>query len=324
MNVGKEGEKMNASSAEAFLRTILPDMGGGKHKGQGGRIGVLGGSVDYAGAPYFSGMSALRSGAELLYLFTAEEATVPIKSYSPELMVSGAYRWSKISSLDPKISDEERARFVKNVTRVFPRLHALVVGPGLGRDPSVLRGVEEIMLKAKDINLPLVVDADGMFLVTSSPRIMKDYKSAVLTPNAAEYRRLSNALMGTDDADIVALCRKLSGPLILRKGLVDEVASVDTSGPPLACRETGSLKRPGGLGDILSGAVAVFLAWGIQRKKNPAFACLTACALVRRASREAYRFNGRSMLATDVLENIGGAFRAMCPVLGSGGGGSGG
>ena len=50
--------------------------------------GVLGGSVDYAGAPFYAGMAALRVGAELLYLFTAEEATGPIKGYSPELMAS--------------------------------------------------------------------------------------------------------------------------------------------------------------------------------------------------------------------------------------------
>ena len=65
-----------------LLLDIAPPLDGSAHKGQAGRVGVLGGSVDYAGAPYYAGMAALRVGAELLYLLTAEEATGPIKSYT--------------------------------------------------------------------------------------------------------------------------------------------------------------------------------------------------------------------------------------------------
>ena len=57
-------------------------------------------------------MSALRVGAELLYLLTAEEATGPIKGYSPELMVSPVYRHSRIAHSDPLVRDRERATMV--------------------------------------------------------------------------------------------------------------------------------------------------------------------------------------------------------------------
>ena len=70
-----------------FLQHVAPPLDGTAHKGQAGRVGVLGGSKDYTGAPYYSGQAALSVGADLLYLFTAEEACIPIKSYSPELMV---------------------------------------------------------------------------------------------------------------------------------------------------------------------------------------------------------------------------------------------
>lgn len=50
---------------------------------------MFGGSEDYTGAPYFASMSALRTGADLAYVFTAEEAAPAIKAYSPELMVGG-------------------------------------------------------------------------------------------------------------------------------------------------------------------------------------------------------------------------------------------
>jgi len=72
-----------------FLQRVAPPLDGTAHKGQAGRVGVLGGSKDYTGAPYYAGQAALSVGADLLYLFTAEEACIPIKSYSPELMVRG-------------------------------------------------------------------------------------------------------------------------------------------------------------------------------------------------------------------------------------------
>lgn len=48
---------------------------------------MFGGSKDYTGAPFFASMSALRTGADLAYVLTAEEAAPALKAYSPELMV---------------------------------------------------------------------------------------------------------------------------------------------------------------------------------------------------------------------------------------------
>lgn len=67
-----------ALGALGALRAVLPQLG---------RVGVLGGSKDYTGAPFFASMSALRMGADLAYVFTAEEAAPALKAYSPELMV---------------------------------------------------------------------------------------------------------------------------------------------------------------------------------------------------------------------------------------------
>ena len=67
--------------AAATLRQLAPRMDGSTHKGQSGRIGVIGGSKDYTGAPYYAGMAALRTGAELVYLFTERGAATAIKTY---------------------------------------------------------------------------------------------------------------------------------------------------------------------------------------------------------------------------------------------------
>lgn len=68
----------NRSATSDTPCPVLPQLG---------RVGVFGGSKDYTGAPFFASMSSLRTGADLAYVMTAEEAAPALKAYSPELMV---------------------------------------------------------------------------------------------------------------------------------------------------------------------------------------------------------------------------------------------
>jgi ATP-dependent NAD(P)H-hydrate dehydratase len=72
--------------AAALATTIIPPLTTLLHKGSLGRIAVIGGSKDYTGAPFYAAQSALKFGADLSFVVTAEEAAIPIKCYSPELM----------------------------------------------------------------------------------------------------------------------------------------------------------------------------------------------------------------------------------------------
>lgn len=294
-----------------FLLDIAPPLDGRSYKGQSGRIGLLGGSVDFAGAPYYAGMAALRVGAELLYLCTAEEATGPIKSYSPELMVSEVYRWAKISAEDPGVVLEEQNRMVGKMEALLPRFHALVIGCGLGRDMRVLNATARVIEMAKERRLPLVLDADALWLVERQPEVVAGYEQAVLTPNAAEFRRLCQAF-GSEDMSLPQLCEKLKGPMVLQKGAVDRICRPGQV-EPLSCSEPGAPRRPGGLGDFLAGSLAVLLGWAVARRRDPIFACQAASMLVRRACKVAYDQKKRSMVAPDVLDEVGSTFEELCP-----------
>jgi NAD(P)H-hydrate repair Nnr-like enzyme with NAD(P)H-hydrate dehydratase domain len=57
------------------------------------------------------------------------------------------------------------AALVARVEAVFPRLTALVIGPGLGRDPDVLEAVAQLLAKSRAFPFPVVVDADGLWLL---------------------------------------------------------------------------------------------------------------------------------------------------------------
>ena len=71
---------------QAFKK-VIPPLLFDTHKGEAGRIGVVGGSEEYTGAPIFASMAAFRTGVDLVHVFCARDAAIPIKSFSPDLIV---------------------------------------------------------------------------------------------------------------------------------------------------------------------------------------------------------------------------------------------
>lgn len=104
---------LSLSWREIFpVRNIIPPLSHADHKGSMGRIGVIGGSADYTGAPFYAADSALKFGADLSFVFCSKEASTPIKCYSPELMVTSFYDDSKLMSEDTNIVEQEVVHFI--------------------------------------------------------------------------------------------------------------------------------------------------------------------------------------------------------------------
>lgn len=136
-------------------KVVIPALSKSMHKGQAGIIGVMGGCFEYTGAPYYSATSALKCGADLAMVFCTEAAAVPIKSYSPELIVHPIIA-SKGSELTPEQS-------VNKLSKIITRLTALVIGPGLGRDPVVMETTEKVIHMSKNHDIPLILDGVSNF-----------------------------------------------------------------------------------------------------------------------------------------------------------------
>lgn len=77
---------INSDIVEKF-KNLVPKMRADTYKGQGGRIGIIGGSHEYSGSAFISAMSAMKTGADLSYILTTREASSIIKNYSPDLIV---------------------------------------------------------------------------------------------------------------------------------------------------------------------------------------------------------------------------------------------
>ena len=166
------------------------------HKGQLGRVAVIGGSADNTGAPYFSAMASARLGCDLSYVFCEPSAAPTIKSYSPNLMVSPILRSLASISQTQKDSEPSGKELAKPIIDMLPRLHVLVIGPGLGRDEITQKQVKAVIQAARNYDppVPMVLDADALWLVQTDPDIIKGYKECILTPNVVEFGRLAKSL----------------------------------------------------------------------------------------------------------------------------------
>lgn len=67
----------------AQLAGVLPSLKPLGHKGDNGRIAVIGGSYEFTGAPFYSAISALKTGADMAHIFCSKSSSISIKSYSP-------------------------------------------------------------------------------------------------------------------------------------------------------------------------------------------------------------------------------------------------
>lgn len=191
---------------------------------------------------------------------------------------------------------------VSEVTSLMDRMHVLVIGPGLGRCPLVMKATARIMQEAMDRNVFMVIDADGLFLLTLEPyrTMLQSYEKVVLTPNVMEYKRLLDA----NDGD---LSKAFPKAIIVKKGAQDEI--IKEGEQVMACKEEGGLKRSGGIGDVLAGTLGTFMAWNeiLASRNTPVdrvWSCWCACYLVKRSTKHAFEQKGRSMTAPDVLHSV--------------------
>ena len=245
------------------------------HKGSHGRITIIGGSEHYTGAPFFSGMSALRTGCDLVSVLTHNKALIPIKCYSPDLMVSD-------------YSDVEHFR------RIVDKSHSIVIGPGLSRNPNCSIIIDQI--KVRD-EIPVIIDADGLFFYKAGM-----FKNVILTPNANEFRQLN-----PDNLPEIKLAEQLNATILL-KGDSDKI--ITSTGVSVVDIKT-TPRRCGGQGDVLTGILATLAAWN---PSNLPLAAIHASRLLRTSAHLCFEnSDGRSMISSEIPSYIGKAFDQLYP-----------
>jgi hydroxyethylthiazole kinase-like uncharacterized protein yjeF len=234
---------------------LLPRPPAESDKYRRGVVGVVAGSQRFTGAAALAVGGAMRGGAGMVRLVSAEHAVAVVRVLWPEAVIT-------VTGQDrPAEADIPAAG----------RVQAWVVGPGMGTDDQARERLAAVL--ATDV--PVLVDADGLTLLAANRGLLARTAPTLLTPHAGELGRL----LGADPADVEARrlehARKAAaelGATVLLKGSTTVIAAPDddsgpgegSDGPPVFANLTGiSWLGTAGTGDVLSGLAGALLAQGL-------------------------------------------------------------
>jgi ADP-dependent NAD(P)H-hydrate dehydratase / NAD(P)H-hydrate epimerase len=269
--------------AAALLPRREPDT----HKRASGVVLVLAGSRGMTGAPRLAAEAAYRVGAGLVTL-AVPKGILPV--------VQAGLAEATFLPLAETPNGGVAAEAWRTIEERLESVDAVAVGPGLGTDPSTADLVRRLVVQSP---VPVVLDADGLNAFAGRGHFLADRKAdAVLTPHAGEFGRLVGLSSEEVVDDRVGHARKAAAEFrcpVLLKGSRTVVAEPEgrarinpTGGPELAT---------GGTGDVLTGAIAAFVARGL----DPADAAVLGAFVHGRAGRLSAEERAEGTVASDVL-----------------------
>lgn len=263
--------RVTAESLALWLKPRRPCS----HKGEQGRLLLVGGDHGFGGAVRMAAEAALRSGAGLVRVLTHIEHVGPLLTARPELMVQ-------------RLSDD-------TLQQALNWADVVVVGPGLGQGEWGRNALK--VLQASD--KPALWDADALNLLALNP---EKRQNRVITPHPGEAARLLGCSTADIESDRLLAVRKLAahyGGVVVLKGAGTLIA--DEQGQ-MAIADVGNAgMASGGMGDVLSGIIGGLLGQKLSLYDAACAGCVVHGAA---ADRVAARQGTRGMLASDLLPEI--------------------
>jgi NAD(P)H-hydrate epimerase len=247
------------------VRGYLPSRPADTHKGRTGHLLVVAGSPGKTGAAAMTAMSALRAGAGLVTLAVARSLNPVAETLMLEAMTASLPD-SGTGILGPSARE--------TLLALAQGKSCLAIGPGLGPAPETGELVRDLIRSSP---VPLVIDADGLNHLAGHLEVLKGLAvAAVLTPHPGEMARLMATTAASVQRDRIACARDLavgSQVHVVLKGARSVIARPDGS---IHVNPTGNAgMASGGMGDVLTGAIAGLITQGIR----PDRACRAAVYL---------------------------------------------
>lgn len=279
------------------LKSLLPPRPPDAHKGQFGHLLVVAGSVGKTGAGIMAARAALRSGVGLVTVASAESALPFMAPGVPEAM------WEPLSETsDGAISASAAGRALE----LLAGKSALAMGPGLGRHPETVAFIKRVL---GEVDVPVVLDADGINAFQADAEALAGERPLALTPHPGEAGRLLACSARDVQRDRLEAARQLARRCragVLLKGHRTLVANAEgdvginlTGNPGMAS---------GGTGDVLTGMVGAFLARGISIHDA---LCLAAYLHGLAGDLAAEELGQTSLAATDLITKLPEALRCL-------------
>ena len=256
------------------------------HKGEFGRLLVIGGSETFSGAPALAALAALRTGVDLVYVAAPRDTAYAIATMSPDL-ITVKLEGSQLDS-----------RSVGVIEDLLGKATAVILGPGLGLHRDTVSAVKQLFNLIGKKRVPLLLDADAL-------KAFAEFKHrvnfpVVLTPHLGEYKILTGTDIPNNLSDRVEhVCRSAEelGVVILLKSHIDIISDGITTKLNLTGNPGMTV---GGTGDTLSGITGALLAQGFDP-----FRAAVAGAFINGAAGDFVREEkGYHMVPTDVIDWI--------------------
>ncbi len=261
----------------------VPRKGATSTKYSAGSVLVVGGSRGLTGAPMLTALAAFRADAGYVAV-AAPESTLPVLEARLLEVVKRPLPEDTAGRLLPRAADA--------VLEAAEKADAVALGPGLGRSDGT---VELVRILLERLELPVVLDADGLFGLEPFARAAP----TVLTPHSGELGRLLGVESAEVDAHRLAAVQRAAtrfGSVVLLKG-ADTLVAAPRQGVLVAAYGTPALAAAG-TGDVLTGVVAAFLAKGLEPRLAAAAAAVAhgvAGGLVEPKA---------GMIASDLLDGL--------------------
>lgn len=265
----------------------LPQPGGSKHSR--GHVLVAGGSPTTPGAAMLAGLGALRVGAGVLALATAQSVAPQIAVAIPEAAVHG------LAFLDGTADDADALR----LDRALPGQTTVLVGPGID-DPDHAERLLRAVLTTADAKATVVLDAFALGVLPGMDGLEPLAGRTVLTPNTKESARLLEcAAEEIDVADLGEVAAEIAARYGFVVSLEGSVAAADGRRWSVAAGHPGL--GTSGSGDVLAGAVAGLLARGAEPEQA---ACWATYLHATAGDRLASRVGRLGFLAREVVDEL--------------------
>lgn len=246
------------------------------HKGLYGHLLIIGGDHGMPGAARVAAEAGARVGAGLTSIATRSEHGPLLNLTRPELMCYG-------------VTDK------KDLAPLIDRANSLTVGPGLGQG----EWGQNLFQAAIDSNLPMVVDADALNMLSKNPL---HYDNWVLTPHPGEAARLlgcSSAEIQKDRFKAAQELQKRYGGIIVLKGSGTLISNGEV---PMRLSTWGNPGMgSGGMGDVLAGVIGGLLAQGFPLMDA---ACVGVTLHGMAGDKAAEQDGERGMLAMDLIPHL--------------------
>lgn len=237
--------------------TLIPHLkrAPAEHKGNAGKVLLIGGAPGMAGALLLAGNACLHLGAGWTILEMLDPVSARADNHQPELMI--------------RLASSNICEMLKTT-----QADVIAIGPGLGKSELATQYLHEVLTSK---TIPLVIDADALNLISESAELLLTLQKrnadfpglAVLTPHPGEAAKLLKTTTEAVQSDRVYAIQQLidlTKSIVVFKGQHTLIAS--PLHPPVQCLAGNPGMGTGGMGDVLTGSIAAIAAQGVRHHLN--------------------------------------------------------